>query len=333
VDSGVDAYVKQSPAPSLPQSNDIARDKLTFMHLLESVNRRLGQLYRRHQFTPSRQKAAPMDTDRSEIVPLRTCANGPVLICMHCEHFEHMAAAIPIDSSVYGMRLVDLDRPNEDLTVEQVAESHAQVLCGRWENGPYILLGYSFGGLVAYEMARILLNRGKEIPLLALFDTPHPNFQRNLSQEESEVVRKKYLADRQTKYLLNLMKGRLDQIVLDTSKYLIKKAQPIYWKIIKASCKALNLSLPSTSESLRLSAMWHSYTPKEFSGHMVLFRAEGRDAEFGDDLTMGWRRSLKNGVDVQFAHGSHEMMMGPPYVRNLVTQLTPYLPIRVKPSD
>src|ERR1700728_3459596 len=113
-----------------------------------------------------------MDISRSEIVPLRTCANGPVLICMYCEHFEHMAAAMPIESSVYGIRPVDLDGPNKDLTVEQLAESHAQVLCSRRENAPYILLGYSFGGLVAYEMARILVNRGKEIPLLALFDTP-----------------------------------------------------------------------------------------------------------------------------------------------------------------
>jgi thioesterase domain-containing protein len=274
-----------------------------------------------------------MDTARSEIIPLRTCASGPVLICLYCEHFEHMAEAMPIDSSVYGIRPVDLDRPDEDLTVEQLAESHAQVLCSRGENRPYILLGYSFGGLVAYEMARILVNRGKQIPLLALFDTPHPNFQRNLSREESVVVRKKYLADRKRKYLANLKKGRLDQVVLDTSRYLINKAQPIYWRMIKASYKALNLSLPSTTESLRLSAMWHAYTPKDFSGHMVLFRAEGRDGEFGDDLTMGWQRSLKNGVDVQFAHGSHEVMMAPPYVSSLAAKLTPYLPIKVERSD
>jgi thioesterase domain-containing protein len=274
-----------------------------------------------------------MDTNRSEIIPLRTCANGPVLVCMYCEHFEHMADAIPIDSIVYGMRPIDLDKRNEDLTVEQLAESHAQALCARPESGPYILLGYSFGGLVAYEMARILVNRGKEIPLLALFDTPHPHFQQNLSQQESEVVRKKYLADRKRKYLENLMKGRLDQFLLDTSKYLIRKAQPIGWRMIKASCKALNLSLPSTGESLRVSAMWHAYTPKEFGGRMLLFRAEGRDAEFGDDPTMGWQRNLKNGVDVQFARGSHEVMMGPPYVRNLATQLTRYLPTKVKQSD
>jgi thioesterase domain-containing protein len=252
---------------------------------------------------------------------------------MYCEHFEHMAAAMPVESSVYGIRLADLDRPNEELTVEQLAESHARVLCSRPGNAPYVLLGYSFGGLVAYEMARILVKRGKEIPLLALFDTPHPNFQRNLSRQESEVVRKKYLADRKRKYLVNLRQGRLDQIALDTSKYLLKKAQPIYWRMIKASCRALNLSLPSTTESLRLNAMWHAYTPKEFDGHTVLFRAEGRDAEFGDDLTMGWQRSLKNGVDVQFVQGSHEVMMGPPYVRQLATQLAPYLPIKGRPGD
>jgi hypothetical protein len=48
---------------------------------------------------------------------------------------------------------------------------------------------------------------------------------------------------------------------------------------------------------------------------------------------MGWHRSLKNGVDVQFVHGSREVMMGPLYVLDLVTQLTPHLPTKVKPSD
>jgi acetoacetyl-CoA synthetase len=40
--------------------------------------------------------------------------------------------------------------------------------------GPYALIGYSFGGLVALEMSRCLLADGDKVALLALLDTyPH----------------------------------------------------------------------------------------------------------------------------------------------------------------
>jgi acetoacetyl-CoA synthetase len=41
----------------------------------------------------------------------------------------------------------------------------------------YILIGYSFGGLVAFEMAQRLIARGKSVALLTLLDAyPHPRF-------------------------------------------------------------------------------------------------------------------------------------------------------------
>jgi acetoacetyl-CoA synthetase len=43
--------------------------------------------------------------------------------------------------------------------------------------GPYILIGYSFGGLVALQMAQRLSQNGKQVALLAMLDThPHPRY-------------------------------------------------------------------------------------------------------------------------------------------------------------
>src|SRR5690606_9762166 len=38
-------------------------------------------------------------------------------------------------------------------------------------HGPYALAGYSFGGIIAYEMARVLLELGKKVSMVGLFDT------------------------------------------------------------------------------------------------------------------------------------------------------------------
>jgi thioesterase domain-containing protein len=51
-------------------------------------------------------------------------------------------------------------------------------------DGPFFLGGYSFGGLVALEMARQLLARGKSIGLLVLIDALGPGYPRKRSHVE-----------------------------------------------------------------------------------------------------------------------------------------------------
>jgi amino acid adenylation domain-containing protein len=46
--------------------------------------------------------------------------------------------------------------------------------------GPYTLIGYSFGGLLAYEVARLLAGQGEQIAWLGLLDTPTPDTLRRL---------------------------------------------------------------------------------------------------------------------------------------------------------
>src|SRR5262249_39581722 len=53
----------------------------------------------------------------------------------------------------------------------EMAESYIKEIKRVQRHGPYHIGGYSFGGLVAYEMAQILHSRGEEVALLALFDT------------------------------------------------------------------------------------------------------------------------------------------------------------------
>ena len=56
-------------------------------------------------------------------------------------------------------------------TVETMAAEYLREVKARQPEGPYHLCGYSFGGLVAFEMARRLLESGDEVALVGLFDT------------------------------------------------------------------------------------------------------------------------------------------------------------------
>lgn len=56
-------------------------------------------------------------------------------------------------------------------SIEAMAADYLSEIKERQPNGPYYLCGYSFGGLVAFEIARRLSESGDEVGLVGLFDT------------------------------------------------------------------------------------------------------------------------------------------------------------------
>src|SRR5262249_29741951 len=59
-------------------------------------------------------------------------------------------------------------------SIEQMAALYNKEIRQRQPNGPYLLGGWSMGGLVAFEMAQQLCQQGQKVGLLALFDTHLP---------------------------------------------------------------------------------------------------------------------------------------------------------------
>ena len=59
-------------------------------------------------------------------------------------------------------------------SVETIAARYLRELRSVRPKGPYILCGYSFGGVIAYEMAARLRRQGHEVPLLILLDSYAP---------------------------------------------------------------------------------------------------------------------------------------------------------------
>ena len=265
-----------------------------------------------------------MERSYAELVPLRTSHDEARLLCVGGgwlggdKNFHDMAAAMKTNQSVYQFRAVNLD--DACLSVEQLAAVYLKQLCAAQEHGPYRLLGYSFGGLVVYEMAVTLLDRGEEIGLLALIDTPNPMF---VSSGGFSRFRKTYLVNRVQKYAKNLIQGRIDYFASDVSQFIVARVKPITWKITHTVQQALGRPPSSVNRHLVMNKMWNSYAPKKFGGRLVLFRAEDR-REFDSDRSWGWHKSAQR-VDVHFVPGDHVTMMRMPNVLNLVEKLPLYL--------
>ncbi|HEX4113206.1 MAG TPA: AMP-binding protein, partial [Stellaceae bacterium] len=116
----------------------------------------------------------------SPLVALRPDGFKPPLFCIHpaggavfC--YMSLARALAPDQPVYGLQASGLEA-DEALapSIARMADDYLAAIRAVRPRGPYHLLGWSFGGLVAHAIASRLRAAGETVALLALLDTAAP---------------------------------------------------------------------------------------------------------------------------------------------------------------
>ena len=113
---------------------------------------------------------------RNHLAQLRDSGQEIPLVFVHpifgdVQVYWPLISRLDPDFPVYGV-LASSD-PEDDgvTTMEQLAEQYSHELSATFNKGPVILVGYSFGGYAAFEMAKKLRANGVAIPLLILLDS------------------------------------------------------------------------------------------------------------------------------------------------------------------
>lgn len=159
----------------------------------------------------------------SPLVLIKAGGETPPIFIVHglsgLVQFRELANHIQTNHPIYGIQAQGIDGMAEPLErVEDMAQLYVETLRELCPYDPYILIGYSFGGLVALEMAQRLSDSGKKIALLALLDTyPHPRFLPTADRVRLFVKRMKSHAGhmrqlslpRSATYFVNGLKRRL----------------------------------------------------------------------------------------------------------------------------
>ncbi|OXU14685.1 amino acid adenylation domain-containing protein [Sedimentisphaera salicampi] len=77
------------------------------------------------------------------------------------------------DQPCFGFQSIGLWHIDQaDKTIEQMASRYVKLLNEIQPEGPFALVGWCFGGWVAYEMAKIFRKQGRQVEILALIDAP-----------------------------------------------------------------------------------------------------------------------------------------------------------------
>jgi amino acid adenylation domain-containing protein len=96
-----------------------------------------------------------------------------------------LSAALGTDQPFYGLQGMGLDgKTSPFTTVEQTAQANIAALQALQPTGPYSFIGHSYGGVVAYEMARMLLEQGEKVSSLILLDSIAPSLIRERAEND-----------------------------------------------------------------------------------------------------------------------------------------------------
>jgi thioesterase domain-containing protein len=242
--------------------------------------------------------------------------------------YRDLTAALPSDQPVYSLGLPPIPAGAVFPTIAQLATDFVNAVRAVQPDGPYYLCGHSLGGIVAYEMAALLESAGARVHLVALIDTLHPAFRRQMTRADRLRFRLTYVTDRVAKYMRNLRRGQLRQLLRDSTTAIGGHATKLYWRLARMVFGRLGHAPPGvmSSNALVLTAAWHHYEPTDHDLPLVMFNAADRPAEFRRDRTLGWRANVSGTMDVNFVPGDHYTMLRPPNVQILAESMAPYLP-------
>jgi thioesterase domain-containing protein len=121
------------------------------------------------------------DTLGGVLLPIRPDGSKPPLFCVHpvaglswC--YIPLSRYVPADQPLYGLQARGLDGTSQPAcSLQEMAAEYVEQIRAAQQSGPYHLLGWSFGGLVAHEIAVQLQADGEQVAALIIMDGYPPN--------------------------------------------------------------------------------------------------------------------------------------------------------------
>lgn len=233
-------------------------------------------------------------------------------------NLRHLAQLVGADRPFYGLQARGLygdDAPHDDMI--ETAHDYVAEIRQVQPHGPYLLGGFSGGGISAYEIAQQLEALGESVSLLAMLDTPLPQ-RIPLSLQDRISIQWQELKAKGIGYPMTWLRNR------------------IAWEISKRGTSIDNKTTNQQFHNDEIEAGFlrsvAAYKIKPWSGHTVLLRpAQIGNWHVGDGRMIDSQRAyvlpdngwggLVDGVEVIEVPGNHDSMVLEPNVRVLAAEM------------
>ncbi len=265
----------------------------------------------------------------SPLVPIQTAGSRPPFFCIHGAGgnvliYRKLSERLGADQPFFGLQSQGLDGKLPILrTVEEMASLYVDEIRRVRPQGPYLIGGYCGGGTIALEVAQQFRALGKDVALLALFDTSNWYKIPPLS-----IWSKTYHhSERVVFHALSFLgldptgRSQLFREKLRAVEYRI----PVWCGILQARWTRRRGA--DTSSSRLLGEVWKAndqactaYIPKPYPGIITDFRPK-RQYRIFNKPDAKWDRLSQGGQDVVSLPVYPAVMLVEPFVQQLAAAL------------
>jgi thioesterase domain-containing protein len=245
------------------------------------------------------------------LLPIQPRGTRPPLFCIHpgfglswC--YIGLAKHLHTDQPLYGLQARGFNEKGDPaavaVTLEDMAMDYIQQIRRIQPHGPYRLLGYSFGGIVAHTMAVHLERQGERVALLAIMDAP-PSLGIMMEDSKSSKIRNWEESDN-IPGVAGGYQGRND--TPDVAKSFLQKAP----NVIRRHCQLAT----------------HHTPPRGYRGAMILFRAMIQKNEESLSISLDeWEPFVQGPIEVHDMNCTHDDMCNSVSLAVIGAILTPKL--------
>ena len=232
--------------------------------------------------------------------------------------FGSLVQCLDADQPVYGLEPLGMDGRHEpQWRVEAMAAHYIDEIMTVQPQGPYLLGGRCFGGLVVFEMAQQLRAQGQQVALLAILDTlqpPKPAWLRDQSPDREQVssnpLRRATGRRVRNMYLLWKRLTVTDAFALYTLRQVLPEDR--FPNMLGAEARHIRNTARAHYQANEM------YLPRLYEGRLTLFSNAGHTGSH----QLNWAALTAQAVDIHVVPGNHLTMFKAPYVRVLADVLT-----------
>jgi thioesterase domain-containing protein/acyl carrier protein/SAM-dependent methyltransferase len=238
-----------------------------------------------------------------EVAPVQTLKRGTgvPLFCIHPGvgmSWAYHSLANYLDCSIIGIQQILQDGEAEPRSIRDMARNYADRLIAAYPSGPYNILGFSFGGVVAHELAIELQGRGCEVARLILLD----------AQPDADSGTANQALDRN-----DILEGvlRLSQIAPEEDgpltyeqvEQLIRERAAVEFARYE---HLLDMAVSNVNSNI---ALYSAHEPRVFHGDLHVFSAVRNEDGHGASALQKWRPYVVGDITEYSVDCTHEEML------------------------
>ncbi|WP_264917189.1 amino acid adenylation domain-containing protein, partial [Mycobacterium kiyosense] len=237
-----------------------------------------------------------------EILPIQNLKKGTG-VPLYCIHpgggvsWPYQALGKYLDCPIIGIQQTLQFDETEPRSIHDMAKNYADRIQTVYPTGPVNLLGWSFGGIIAHELAIELRGRGRAIAHLVLLDAdPVIDDTQELGDWRTQLEALRFYGVAIPEQDEPLAYEQIEALIRDSD---VATEFPRYKQLLDLF----------TQNITRGTALYRAHHPDVFDGDMVIFSAVRGEGDRSLSLRRSWRPYVAGDITVHSVDCMHQEML------------------------